>query len=145
MPQVMNCRRCGKIFTYTGGMQVCTPCRQQDEEEFKRIKEYLYENPGATLSEISNVLNIRVEKIKRYLKEGRLEILGSDGNMFLECESCGKAIRTGRLCDDCERDLMKNLTGAADDMKQSLDAKNNEKRSAGLRYLNKNEGKQDIK
>jgi predicted amidophosphoribosyltransferase len=50
-----------------------------------------------------------VEKIKRFLREGRLEIVGDSGNMFLECEGCGKAIRSGRYCSDCEREMSRDF------------------------------------
>ncbi len=103
MPDVRNCRKCGKIFTYLGGTLICPVCKQAEEEDFKRIKEYLYKNPGAGLNQVSVELDIGVEKIKRFLKEGRLEIVSADGNMFLECENCGKSIKSGRYCDECER------------------------------------------
>lgn len=113
MAEVRNCRKCGKIFTYMAGMPICNACKQLDEDDFKKVKEYLYENTGASITEISLNLNVSVEKIKRFLRDGRLEISGSDSNMFLECEACGKAIKSGRFCAECERSLARDLTSAA--------------------------------
>ncbi len=142
MADVRNCRKCGKIFTYLSGSPICPACKQMDEEDFKRIKEYLYDNPGAGLSQVSVELDIGVEKIKRFLKEGRLEIVSQDGNLFLECESCGRSIKSGRYCEDCERDLASNLKSTASQMKGELDGMNESARKAiGMRYLNKEEGK----
>lgn len=142
MPDVRNCRRCGKIFTYLGGPPICTACKSSDEEDFKRVKQYLYDNSGATLSQVSNDLEISVEKIKRFLKDGRLEIVGEDGNMFLECESCGKAIKSGRLCGECEKGLANTFKAAADQMKSEIDQSNASKGGGiGMRYLNKDEQK----
>lgn len=138
MPDVRNCRRCGKIYNYIGGTPICPVCRELDEANFKRVKEYLYKNPGATLSEVSTVLEISVERIRSYLKEGRLEIVGDEGNLVLECESCGKAIRTGRFCDECSRELARDMQSTASQMSSGISSPNDaSKRSVGMRYLNK--------
>lgn len=142
MPDVRNCRKCGKIFNYLGGSPICPACKQLDEDDFKKIKEYLYDNPRAGLNQVSIELDISVEKIKRFLKDGRLEILSDDGNMILECESCGKSIKSGRYCSECERDLTMNLRNTANEMKGSLEGSSEQARKAiGMRYLNKELGK----
>ncbi len=140
MPDVRNCRRCGRIYNYIGGIPICSTCKEQDEEDFKRVKQYLYDNPGASLTEVSTVLEISVEKIRIYLKDGRLEIINNEGNMILECESCGRAIKTGRFCDSCIQGLHKDLKQVASQMSSSVSrTQNTEKKSSGvgMRYLNK--------
>ncbi|MCX7746379.1 MAG: MerR family transcriptional regulator [Clostridia bacterium] len=138
MPDVRNCRRCGKIFTYTGGMQICHICKEQDEIDFRKVKEYLYNHPGATMSEVSSALEISVERIKGYLREGRLEIVGDMGNLILECESCGKAIRSGRFCDECSRGLASEMQLTAKDMTDmSKTGQQPNAKGVGMRYLNK--------
>lgn len=145
MSEVRNCRKCGKIFTYAGGAPICQACKQAEEEDFKTIKDYLYKNPGASITQVSTDLDISVEKIKRFLKDGRLEITGDDGNMVLECENCGKSIKSGRLCDDCERNLAAGFKSAASQMKGELDTlSESSKKAIGMRYLNKDEGKKGI-
>jgi flagellar operon protein (TIGR03826 family) len=141
MSNIRNCRRCGKLYSYIGGTPICPSCREKDEEDFKRIKEYLYENPGATLSEVANTLEISVEKIKRFLREGRLEIVGDDGNMFLECENCGKAIKTGRFCEQCGRNIQDELKSAAADMGSAQFQPRFKPGEIELKYLSKDDGK----
>jgi hypothetical protein len=142
MPDVRNCRKCGKVYSYLGGSPICPACKQLEEEDFKRIKEYLYDNPRASLNQVSVELDISVEKIKRFLRDGRLEILSDDGNLILECESCGKSIKSGRYCGECERDLANNLMSAASEMKGGLDNSSEQaKKGIGMRYLNKDVGK----
>lgn len=82
------------------------------ERDFKRIKAYLYEFPEASAAEICSALELPTALIKYYLKEERLEILHNSGNHFLKCETCGKAISTGRYCFDCE------IVAIRSDMKQ---------------------------
>lgn len=136
MPDLRNCRRCGRMFNYLGGSPICIDCKNKDEEVFKKIKEYLYDNPKATLSQVSLDLEVSVEKIRMFLKEGRLEIT-EDSNIVLECERCGKSIRTGRYCDECQNQVSNDILGSA--------VRNAEKKSSevkqtgiGMRYLNKN-------
>lgn len=142
MPEVRNCRKCGKIFNYIGGAQICPVCREQDETDFKRIKEYLYDNPGASMSDISAELDISVEKIKRFLKEGRLEIIGDGGNFVLECECCGKSIKSGRLCNECAKGLNDEIKSTVAKMNHTLPKEPSsevQKKGVGMRYLNKEE------
>ncbi len=138
MADVRNCRKCGKIYNYIGGAPICHACKQLEEDDFQKVKEYLYAKPGATLTEVSTELEMSIEKIKRFLKEGRLEITDDFGNIVLECEGCGKSIKSGRFCEECERDLTIGLRSAARQIKSELDtvASSNPK-SLGIRYLNK--------
>jgi flagellar operon protein (TIGR03826 family) len=136
MPDLRNCRRCGRMFNYLGGPPICVDCKNKDEEVFKKIKEYLYDNPKATLSQVSLDLEVSVEKIRMFLKEGRLEIT-EDSNIVLECERCGKSIRTGRYCDECQSQVSNDILGSAvrNAEKKSSEVKHN---GIGMRYLNKN-------
>lgn len=139
MTDIRNCRRCGRMYNYLGGPPICLDCKKADEEVFQKVKEYLYENPGATLSQVSLDCEVSVEKIKLFLKEGRLEI--TDGvNIILECERCGKSINTGRYCDACQHEVTNDIAGLApriiEKPKEALtEAK---RREQGLRFLNKN-------
>lgn len=138
MPDIRNCRKCGRIFNYIGGEPICPICRQADEEEFQRIKKYLYEYPGATLSQVSTELGISVEKIKKFLREGRLEIAGDDGNMILECEKCGKSIKSGRFCAECEREMASGFKSAAKKMKDEIKTSSDHySPNFAVRYKNK--------
>jgi len=148
MPDVRNCRRCGKIFNYISGPPICSECKQEDEANFRKVKEYLYDHPKASLFEVSRELEISVKQIKAYLKEGRLEIVGEGGNMFLECERCGKAISTGRLCNQCSNEVTNDIKSTAKQMSAATSTSTStsedeiaRKRANGMRYLHKNGGK----
>jgi len=144
MPDVRNCRKCGRIFNYIGGTPICPVCRKEEEDDFQKVKRYLYENPGASITQVSTELDITIEKIKRFLKDGRLEITGDDGNMVLECENCGKSIRSGRFCEECERNLASGLKSAAKDIKNELEnASQVSRQEFAVRYLNKDLDKKD--
>jgi ribosomal protein L32 len=100
MLELKNCEMCGKTYTSNGFHKVCPSCFQHDESDFNKIKVYLEENPCAKIFEVVSALNISLKKIKRYLRENRLEIIEPD-NHFLFCEACKKSIRSGRYCSLC--------------------------------------------
>ncbi|HEX3027936.1 MAG TPA: MerR family transcriptional regulator [Clostridia bacterium] len=143
MPDIRNCRRCGKIFNYIGGAPICPVCKDQDEEDFKRVKEFLYKYPGASMTEVSTALDISVEQITKYLKDGRLEIINDEGNLILECESCGKAIKTGRFCNECANGLANDFKSTASRIAGTIkpSAPETDRKAIGMRYLNKDEKK----
>ena len=98
--EMMNCEHCGKVFNTTGFFKLCPLCTERDEKDFSMIKEYLSEHPFAKIFDVANDLNMPIRKIKRYLRESRLEII-EPNNRFLFCEDCGKPIRSGKYCDEC--------------------------------------------
>jgi uncharacterized protein len=100
MSRLINCTSCGRFFEATGLVNVCSNCIEQDKKDFDRIRDYLYIHPKAKIFEVANNLDILVPKIKRYLRDGRLEIIEKD-NLFLKCEQCGKPICSGVKCEDC--------------------------------------------
>ena len=106
--EMMNCERCGKVFNTTGFFKVCSVCTEIDEQDFSKIKEYLNDHPCAKIYDVAYDLDISVKKIKRYLRENRLEILEYN-NHFLFCEMCGKAVRSGQYCDECYKGLHNNF------------------------------------
>ncbi len=99
------CVRCKRMFTYLGyGHFYCPMCRKTDEEDFKKVKDYIFENGTAPAMEVSEKTGISLERINQYLKEGRLEI-PENSPIFIKCEMCYVDIRSGRLCPDCASKL----------------------------------------
>ena len=107
---IRNCRRCGRIYKYDG-FPICPNCRMEDEKDFDKVKEYLDEYPMATVNDVSKDTEVPVSKIMDFLRQGRLE-LTDENNIFLECEKCGKPIKTGRFCDKCAFELEQEMKGA---------------------------------
>jgi flagellar operon protein (TIGR03826 family) len=145
MGDVRNCKKCGKMFTYRD-KNICEDCIKEELDDFKRVKDYLYDHPGASMTEVSMAVEISTRKLTRYLKEGRLEISGEEGaNMLLSCESCGKSIRSGRWCKDCDSELKNNLAGISSSLKKDVEKdkdkdKEGGSKAIGMRYLNKKNG-----
>jgi flagellar operon protein (TIGR03826 family) len=112
---IRNCKRCGTIFQYAGN-RLCHQCLEKDEEDFKRVKEYLDENFKATITEVANNLEISVEKIRGYMRDGRIEVVANSGMDILSCDSCGTSISKGRFCASCQSKLVRGLNQAGETM-----------------------------
>lgn len=119
MADIRNCKECGRLFQYNGYTKICPKCQREDEQNFKIVKEYVYENTGATLTEVAEETGVIEDKILRYLREGKLEIVGENAALFLDCERCGKGIRSGRFCAECIRDMEKELKSGFNQIDQS--------------------------
>ena len=107
--ETKRCRRCGGYYVNDGhSSNLCHRCRIVDNEDFEKVRDYLYENGAATAIEIEKNTGIPIKQIEGYLKEGRLEI-PANSPIFIKCENCGKEIRSGRYCDECSAKISKNL------------------------------------
>lgn len=109
--EVKNCSTCGKIFNSVMDVKRCSECRKGDEVKFKMIREYLYDNPGASIEEVSEHLDIDRIKILHFLREGRIETVGDQ--MVINCEHCGILITHGKYCEKCSREIAMDLRSAA--------------------------------
>lgn len=115
--EIKNCKKCNRIFQYLTGAQLCQACKDIEEDEFQKIKQYLKENPKASMTEVSETLDISIEKITKFLRDGRLEV-SVDSAIKLECEGCGKSIITGRYCQNCAGRIEGDLRGASRDLQR---------------------------
>ncbi|BCN29707.1 MerR family transcriptional regulator [Anaeromicropila herbilytica] len=107
--EIRVCPRCGKMFCYMGiDKAICNKCKEEDEAEFNKVKEYVYNNSDATIMQVSKDTGVRVNRIKTYLREGRLMIPESSP-IFLNCELCGTSIRYGRYCRECAESLSSEM------------------------------------
>lgn len=129
--EVKNCVKCKKIFQYLSGPQLCPNCKDQEEKDFQAVKDYLRANPKATITEVSEELEMSVDKITRYLREGRLEIAPGSA-IILECERCGAPITTGRFCSSCSGRLEGDLKSTSQELK---DRANRATQQSLMKYL----------
>jgi len=132
---VRNCRSCGRIFNYITGPITCPVCREKLEKKFQEVKDYIRENKGVGIQEVSEACDVDINQIRQWLREERLE-LSAESAVHLSCESCGAPIRTGRFCEKC----MVNMTRSFNEVLQAnrgTAAKQDKNDSEGpkMRYL----------
>lgn len=116
--EVKVCKRCKKMFQHITGPSICPRCKQIEEEQFQKVKEYLIENPGAAMNVVSEETHVSVELIQSFLRQGRLQVVPGSP-MMIKCEKCGVSITTGKYCNKCKAELVGELSALAHEMAHS--------------------------
>ena len=106
-----NCVECGRTFASKDGEKLCKRCLDKKvEDDFKKVRDYLYDHPGADISDVSEHTGVE------------------EKNSILKCKSCGKPIKSGRLCEECKKiEFAKSLKDAGEEIKNSIEADNSKK------------------
>lgn len=133
----VNCKNCNSRLYYIGsGKYKCDSCDIEYYDDFGKIKEYLEVNGPAPALQIAENTGVRMDLIDLFLRKGRLEII-ENSNFYINCEKCGCAIRYGRYCPHCAREIFGGIMKMFhEDVGEC--PKNKQKKSDGkMHYLNK--------
>lgn len=106
-----NCPRCGRLFS-KNFRDVCQNCHQELEHDYERCVNYLRENKGLTIQQLSDDTELSIRQITRWIREGRISLFNAP-NMSYPCESCGILIRDGHMCDSCRNRLQRDVKNAS--------------------------------
>ena len=131
---VRNCRSCGRLFNYVSGPPICQACKDKLELKFQDVKEYIRENPHAPIQAVSTDNDVSVQQIKQWVREERLTF-SEDSPIGIECENCGKIIKTGRFCEECKNKMKDNLSSVLDKPKVILEPKKPARDGEKMRFL----------
>ena len=136
---LINCKKCGRAFGDDGN-EFCSRCRIDPEEAYRKVKDYLYDHPGATVNEVHEETGVSERLILQFLRDDRIEIRESD-NTFLDCERCGTSITSGRYCDECagaiKKGFQKVLTPKEKEVKKDKGEMKNNRMFAADRHRKK--------
>jgi len=108
---VKNCIKCGRIFNYVAGKRLCQSCRKDLEDQFKDVRTFIRDNKEASIAEVAESCQVDVKDIKQWIREERLTF-SKNSSIGIDCEVCGKTIKTGRFCDECKKTVTDNLKSA---------------------------------
>lgn len=106
--EVKNCKSCGRLFNYLTGPRLCGECKQKLEDKFMEVRDYIRDNPHASISQISEEMDVTTSQIHQWIREERL-IFSEDSMVTIQCENCGASIRTGRFCEKCKGEMAKEM------------------------------------
>jgi len=90
---------------------VCPACVREIDKEYETCANYLRENRGASITELSEETGVSIRQITKFIREGRISLMDAP-NLSYPCESCGVLIQSNNLCDSCRNRLVnasKNL------------------------------------
>lgn len=103
------CKECGGVMVFKGvGEYHCEDCGLVDYDDYGKVRLYIECHKGATAAEIEKEVGVPQRTVRRLLKDGRIEI-AEGSKMYLRCELCGKQIRSGQFCPECEIKAHRNL------------------------------------
>lgn len=97
-PKLGNCPRCGKL--YLRFREICDHCYQKEEDDYIKAADYLRENPGITIYDLSEATKVSIPQIRQFIWSGRI-IAGQFPSLQYPCEICGSLIRAGKRCSSC--------------------------------------------
>ena len=133
---VKPCKECGKVFDdYLNINDMCPDCKKKEEELLRQVKDYLWENPGATEAKLEELFGTTHKQIVRWLRDERLEIT-PESKIKLTCKRCGSMILKGKYCKDCATKVGNDLKS----LEESLNPKE-EKNITSMVIDNKNKNK----
>jgi len=134
--RIKQCKRCKRVFQSVGAA-FCPECVIEMEEEFDKVRKYLYEHSNANVFEIVQETGVKERTVLSFLKEGRLSIKNNQG--FLTCERCGVSIESGRFCKKCENDIGGQFEANIAENKQRALEDAIERRTQGMHREYKND------
>jgi flagellar operon protein (TIGR03826 family) len=110
MAELMNCPKCGRLFVKSQFRDICEQCYREEEALFEKVYQFLRkrENRTATMAQVVKETGVSERLITKWIKAGRLKLVQFP-NLGYPCEKCGKMIREGRICKECNIDLQKQL------------------------------------
>lgn len=135
-----KCKSCGSIFNFMG-KPMCPNCIKKMDEDFAKVRKYIYENPNARAEEISEETGVDTKTIMQFLREGRLELRVADGSIL--CEKCGVPISSGRLCPTCSQNISNNMSSV---LPKAPEPKKHQQELTGLKsklHVNVAKGKEE--
>ena len=116
----VRCIDCGGKLKYIGGGEYeCMDCKELRYDHFGKVRKYLYDHGPSPAPEVVAATGVPNHIVVELLKEGRIELV-QNSRFFLQCERCGCAIRFGRICPDCAKELADSIDKA---MKESIGEK----------------------
>lgn len=115
-----TCKECGGVMVFKGvGEYHCEDCGFVDYDDYGKVRLYIECHKGATAAEIEKEVGVPQRTVRRLLKDGRIEI-AEGSKMYLRCELCGKQIRSGQFCPECEIKVHRNLEEKQRELQRSI-------------------------
>ncbi len=104
-----TCESCGGVMVFKGvGEYHCEDCGSVAYDDYGKVRLYLEQNPGANAVAVELDTGVSQKTIRLMLKESRIQVAEGSPSP-LRCEICGKTIRCGRMCNECEIQYHRNM------------------------------------
>lgn len=101
---LINCKRCGKLIPKVG-IGLCTDCVRAEQDEYRKVRDYVHKHPEATVMEVSRETGVSVARIYELVRQGKLVAHSPESDLAVECVLCGRRIVTGQVCETCRKEI----------------------------------------
>ncbi len=132
---IINCKKCGRIFQQITSRRICPDCEKALEDKFLEVRDYIRQNPNVSIMEVSREKEVSVEQIKQWVREERLLFTNAEGS-GIECVMCGIPITTGKYCARCKGEMAHTLGNAYEKPKVVLQPQQPSSSKGKMRFLN---------
>ena len=100
--EIKNCKKCGKIFNYIRGPELCVTCKKEFDKKLSIVKDYIRKNPDKTIDDVSKETDTSKKQILEWIREEKI-CLKQNTEIKIFCRGCKKPILTGNFCQDCKK------------------------------------------
>ncbi len=107
---VKSCKMCKRLFNYIAGVPICPACKEELENKFQQAKEYVRSNKSATVQMVANEIGVPESQVQEWIRDERL-VFSEASIAGVACEVCGTPINTGRYCEQCKAQMLRDLNG----------------------------------
>ncbi len=132
--EVRTCKHCKRLFNYLSGPTLCPSCKDKLEDKFILVRDYIREHPHDGINEVAKANEVSTSQIRRWIREERLAF-SDDADIGIDCEKCGKMIKSGRYCQACKDEMMGQMKDLYKSDKSIVSKKHRE--AARMRFLDK--------
>lgn len=101
--KVVNCKKCGIVFRYHSGIELCDSCKKETEVNFNIVKDYIRKHPNKTIDEISKETNVSKRQVLQWINEGIITTMTNSISEPIRCRGCNIKIEEGIFCENCKK------------------------------------------
>jgi len=81
---------------------ICGMCLSDEDMIYRRLRDYIYEHPENTTIQVSMATGVPMRIINKMHGKERVKIINTKANNNqIYCDSCGKPIKFGVMCEPC--------------------------------------------
>ena len=117
----IRCEKCGGVMVFQGcGEYKCEKCGHMMYDDYGKVRNFLDGHAGASAAQVSDATGVSQKSIRMMLRDSRIEVTAGTQSFFY-CEMCGKPIRSGEYCSECEAKIHRQIENSSRDSRAPKD------------------------